>query len=43
MHIAYNIVVHKHNGQIQIASKPGETQFRVTLPSRLAKGNTAQT
>jgi signal transduction histidine kinase len=43
MHIAYNIVVHKHNGQIQVASKPGETQFRVTLPRRLAKGNTAQT
>jgi len=43
MHIAYNIVVHKHNGQIQVASKPGETQFRVTLPIRLAKGNTAQT
>ena len=43
LHIAYNIVVHKHHGQIQIASKPGETRFRVTLPIRLAKGNTAQT
>ena len=43
MHIAYNIVVHKHHGQLQVASKPGETRFRVTLPIRLAKGNTAQT
>jgi len=43
LHIAYNIVVHKHHGQIQVASKPGETRFRVTLPIRLAKGNTAQT
>jgi signal transduction histidine kinase len=43
LHIAYNIVVHKHHGQIQVASKPGETRFRVTLPVRLAKGNSAQT
>jgi signal transduction histidine kinase len=43
LHIAYNIVVHKHHGQIQVASKPGETRFRVTSPIRLAKGNTAQT
>jgi signal transduction histidine kinase len=43
LHIAYNIVVHKHHGQIQVASKPGETRFRVTLPIRLAKGITAQT
>ena len=42
LHIAYNIVVHKHHGQIQVASKPGETRFRVTLPIRLAKGNSAQ-
>jgi len=43
LHIAYNIVVDKHRGQIQLASKPGETRFRVTLPVRLAGGNTAQT
>jgi nitrogen-specific signal transduction histidine kinase len=36
LHIAYNIVVHKHHGQIQVASKPGETRFRVVLPVRLA-------
>jgi signal transduction histidine kinase len=38
LHIAYNIVVHKHRGQIQVASKPGETCFRVVLPIHLARG-----
>jgi signal transduction histidine kinase len=38
LHIAYNIVVHKHHGRIQVASKPGETRFRVVLPVRLARG-----
>jgi signal transduction histidine kinase len=36
LHIAYNIIVHKHHGQIQVASKPGETCFRVVLPVQLA-------
>jgi signal transduction histidine kinase len=39
LHIAYNIVVHKHRGQLQVASKPGETRFRVVLPIRLAGRN----
>jgi len=39
LHIAYNIVVHKHHGQIQVTSKPGETRFRVVLPVRLARSN----
>jgi signal transduction histidine kinase len=34
LHIAYNIVVHKHRGQIQVASRPGETRLRVVLPVR---------
>jgi signal transduction histidine kinase len=38
LHIAYNIIVHKHHGQIQVASKPGETRFRVVLPVQLARG-----
>jgi signal transduction histidine kinase len=38
LHIAYNIVVHKHHGQVQVASKPGETRFRVVLPVQLARG-----
>jgi signal transduction histidine kinase len=37
LHIAYNIVVHKHHGQIQVSSSPGETLFRVALPVRLAR------
>jgi signal transduction histidine kinase len=40
LHIAYNIVVHRHRGQLQVASKPGETRLRVELPIRLA-GNDA--
>ena len=35
LHIAYNIVVHRHHGQIQVASKAGETRLRVILPVRL--------
>jgi len=39
LHIAYNIVVHKHRGQLQVTSKPGETRLRVVLPIRLAESN----
>jgi signal transduction histidine kinase len=39
LHIAYNIVVNKHHGQIQVSSNPGETCFRVVLPVRLARSN----
>jgi signal transduction histidine kinase len=35
LHIAYNIVVHTHRGQIQVTSRPGNTTFRVVLPTRL--------
>jgi signal transduction histidine kinase len=37
LHIAYNIVVHKHHGQIKVESRPGETRFQVVLPVRLAR------
>lgn len=37
LHIAYNIVVHKHHGRIEVSSRPGETRFQVLLPVRLAK------
>jgi signal transduction histidine kinase len=37
LHIAYNIVVHKHQGQIKVESRPGETRFQVMLPVRLAR------
>jgi signal transduction histidine kinase len=39
LHIAYNIVVHKHQGQIRVESRPGETRFQVVLPVRLARGS----
>jgi signal transduction histidine kinase len=37
LHIAYNIVVHKHHGEIRVSSVPRETRFRVVLPVRLAR------
>jgi signal transduction histidine kinase len=37
LHIAYNIVVYKHQGQIKVESRPGETRFQVVLPVRLAR------
>jgi signal transduction histidine kinase len=43
LHIAYNIVVHKHRGQLQVASKPGETCLRVVLPIRLSANNAGVT
>jgi signal transduction histidine kinase len=39
LHIAYNIVVHKHAGQIQVASQPGATTFKVLLPLHLPRGH----
>jgi len=37
LHIAYNIIAHKHHGQIQVTSRPGKTRFRVVLPVRLTR------
>jgi signal transduction histidine kinase len=37
LHVAYNIIAHKHHGQVQVISRPGETRFRVVLPVRLAR------
>jgi len=35
LHIAYDIVVNKHHGEIHIQSQPGATCFQVGLPVRL--------
>jgi len=35
LHIAHNIVVHRHHGRIDVESKPGRTEFRVSLPIRM--------
>lgn len=37
LHISYNIIVHKHQGQIRVDSRPGETRFEVSLPLRLRR------
>ena len=34
LHIAYDVVVRKHRGQIDVDSRPGRTAFRVELPLR---------
>jgi signal transduction histidine kinase len=30
--ITYNIIVHKHRGNITVLSEPGRTCFQITLP-----------
>ncbi len=35
LHIAYDIVVLRHHGQLNLASEPGFTCFRVTLPTKV--------
>ncbi|MBI4299125.1 MAG: cyclic nucleotide-binding domain-containing protein [Chloroflexi bacterium] len=37
LHISYNIVVHKHHGEIKVASRPGGTCFQVTLPEQMMR------
>ncbi len=32
LNISHNIVVQKHNGEIEVRSRPGETCFEVRLP-----------
>jgi signal transduction histidine kinase len=39
LHTAYNIIVNKHRGQLQVSSRAGETRFRVVLPIWLAGNN----
>ncbi len=35
LHIAHNIVVNRHHGRIDFESRPGRTEFRVSLPIRM--------
>jgi signal transduction histidine kinase len=35
LHIAHNIVVNRHRGRIDFETRPGRTEFRVSLPIRM--------
>jgi signal transduction histidine kinase len=35
LHIAHNIVVNRHRGRIDFDSRPGRTEFKVSLPIRM--------
>jgi signal transduction histidine kinase len=37
LHIAHNIVANHHRGRITFSSRPGRTEFRIVLPTRLSK------
>lgn len=38
LNISYNIVVHKHRGEINVTSKPGKTCFQIRLPMQVKTG-----
>jgi signal transduction histidine kinase len=38
LNISYNIVVHKHRGEIKVTSKPGKTCFQIRLPTQVKTG-----
>jgi signal transduction histidine kinase len=35
LHISHDIIVNRHHGQLLLESRPGETQFKVILPTRI--------
>jgi signal transduction histidine kinase len=35
LHIVHNIVVNRHHGRIDVESRPGRTEFKVSLPIRM--------
>jgi signal transduction histidine kinase len=35
LHIAHNIVVNRHRGRVDFESRPGRTEFKVSLPIRM--------
>jgi signal transduction histidine kinase len=43
LHISHDIVVNRHQGQLRVESKPGETKFRIILPKQInGEENNAQ-
>src|SRR5262249_39754412 len=41
LHITHNIVVNQHRGRIDFTSRPGRTEFRISLPLQLRRETTA--
>jgi predicted CoA-binding protein len=39
LNISYNVIVHKHKGQINLSSRPGKTIFQVRLPINFAESD----
>ncbi|HEX9330882.1 MAG TPA: ATP-binding protein [Anaerolineales bacterium] len=37
LHISHDIIANRHQGQLLVESEPGETKFKVILPTHLAK------
>ncbi|RYG10696.1 MAG: hypothetical protein EON92_12180, partial [Burkholderiales bacterium] len=42
LHIAHNIVVNHHKGRISFETRPGHTEFRIVLPTRLSDGSSTR-
>jgi signal transduction histidine kinase len=42
LHIAYNVIVQRHKGTIDVESEPGRTTFRIQLPRVGATGRPAE-
>lgn len=37
LHISHDIIANRHQGQLTVESKPGETKFRVALPVKISR------
>ncbi len=42
LHISHDIVANRHQGQLSVESKPGETKFKVVLPMKTGKDDADQ-
>ncbi|MDH5644072.1 MAG: ATP-binding protein, partial [Gemmatimonadota bacterium] len=35
LHISHDIIANRHHGQLLVESKPGQTRFKVSLPTQI--------